>query len=295
MSPDLQRRVQRYGWDKAVDHYENFWSEQLAPSQKRMLEVAGLEPGEKVIDIACGTGLLTFPVADKVGPTGSVLGTDISGKMVDAARNLADAHTVENTQFERMDAEDLALPDRKFDVALSSLGIMYYPSPLAGVKEMKRLLRPGGRAIVSTWGTRSNCGWADIFPIVDRRVNTDVCPMFFQEGTGANLRLTLERAGFVDVQLHRLSTTLHYDSFEDACGAAFVGGPVAMAYSRFDETTKAETHEEYRKSIEPYRTDKGYEIPGEFVIGYGRKEGKKVPVEAELPLPCAARMLANQC
>ncbi len=271
MSPDLQRRVQRYGWDKAVDHYEKYWSEQLAPSQKRMLDIADVQLGENVIDIACGTGLLTFPVAESVGATGSVFGTDISGKMIETARSLAERLPATNTQFERMDAEDLTLPDEKFDVALSSLGIMYYPSPLAGMKEMRRILQPGGRAIVSTWGARPNCGWAEIFPIVDRRVSTDVCPLFFQEGTGANLRLTLERAGFVDVQLHRFSTTLYYDSFQDACGAAFVGGPVAMAYARFDEPTKREAHEEYRKSIEPYRTSKGYEIPGEFVIGYGKK------------------------
>ena len=59
------------------------WKEQLAPAQERLLEIADLKLGEKVVDVACGTGLVTFPVADLVGSTGSVVGTDISGKMIE--------------------------------------------------------------------------------------------------------------------------------------------------------------------------------------------------------------------
>ncbi|MGE3801108.1 MAG: class I SAM-dependent methyltransferase [Candidatus Kapaibacterium sp.] len=271
MKPDLQRRVQRYGWDKAVDHYERCWREQLSVSHARLLEIADIQPGEEVADIACGTGIISFAAAAKAAPGGNVLGTDISGKMVERAAAVAGERNVKNISFARMDAEALELPEESFDVALSALGIMYYPSPVQGMKEMARILRPGGRAVVSTWGARTACGWAEIFPIVDRRVNTDVCPLFFQEGTGENLRLTLERAGFAEIRLDRISTTLHYGSFEDAANAAFVGGPVAMAYSRFDEQTRVETAEEYRASIEPYRVGEGYEIPGEFVIGSGRK------------------------
>jgi hypothetical protein len=75
----------------------------------------------------------------------------------------------------------------------------------------------------------------------------------------------------VDIEIDRISTTLHYDSAETARGAVFNGGPVAMAYSRFDEKTRDEVHAEYLASIESFRKDQSYELPGEFVIGMARR------------------------
>ena len=67
MDARLQRRVQRYGWDKASEHYEQFWARQLAPAHALLLDVAALSPGESVLDVACGTGLVTFAAARAVG------------------------------------------------------------------------------------------------------------------------------------------------------------------------------------------------------------------------------------
>ena len=64
MEPALQRRVQRYGWDKAANYYETSWQKQLQPAQENLIQFADVKAGEKVIDIACGTGLVTFPVAE---------------------------------------------------------------------------------------------------------------------------------------------------------------------------------------------------------------------------------------
>jgi len=83
MEPALQRRVQRYGWDKASAYYEASWQNQLLPAQDKLLQFAKMKAGEKVIDVACGTGLVTFPAAEIVGGNGFVLGTDISDKMIE--------------------------------------------------------------------------------------------------------------------------------------------------------------------------------------------------------------------
>lgn len=270
MDARLQRRVQRYGWDRAAGDYERSWSRQLEPAQKLALEMAELRAGDRVLDIACGTGLVSFPAAAAVAPGGELVGTDISQVMVDTSARLAERTGTSNASFARMEAEALQFEDGAFDVAICALGLMYVPEPGIALSEMRRVLRSGGRAVAAVWGARANCGWAGIFPVVDARVSTDVCPMFFQLGTGETLARSFGAAGFADVATERISTRLLYDSEEEALSAAFAGGPVAMAYSRFDDDLKDEAHADYLELIAGYRVGAGYDIPGEFVVVRGR-------------------------
>ncbi|HEX6144761.1 MAG TPA: methyltransferase domain-containing protein [Geminicoccaceae bacterium] len=270
MDPRFQRRVQRYGWDKAVPTYEQAWRAQLEPAHRLMLDMADPQPGERGLDVACGTGLVSFRMAEAVGERGAVVGTDISGEMVETARRLAAERGIDNATFERCDAEALPLADAAFDVALCGLGLMYVPDPAKALLEMRRVLRPGGRAAAAVWGARASCGWAEIFPITAARVSSEVCPMFFRLGTQDVLARTFAEAGFTDVRFERLRTTLHYSSTAAALDAVFQGGPVALAYSRFDAATRRAVHAEYLDSIAAYRADDGYRIPGEFVVAAAR-------------------------
>ena len=269
MDARLQLRVQRYGWDKAADRYERYWAQQLEPAQRRVLELAALQPSERVLDVACGTGLVTFPAARAVGADGSVLATDISEAMVTHVNTEAARQGISNVTAERMDAQASQSVEGAFDAVLCALGLMYVPDPVAALREMHRVLCTGGRVSVAVWGARARCGWAEIFPIVDSRVASDVCPMFFQLGTSDALQLAMEMAGFHGLVVERLPTTLHYASAADACGAAFAGGPVALAYSRFDDATRAAAEQEYLASIEEFRRGESYEVPGEFVVASG--------------------------
>jgi ubiquinone/menaquinone biosynthesis C-methylase UbiE len=270
MDPRLQRRVQRYGWDRAVVAYEESWRDQLEPAHSLMLEMAGLQRGERVLDVACGTGLVSFRAAAAVGERGAVVGTDLSGEMVESARRGAALRDLHHARFERADAEALPLEGGAFDAALCALGLMYVADPIKALAEMRRVLRPGGRAAAAVWGARRSCGWAEIFPITDARVASEVCPMFFQLGTGDALARTFEAAGFAAIRVERLSTTLRYASAEAALAAVFRGGPVALAYSRFDPATRRAVHAEYLDSIAAYRSGGGYEVPGEFVVAAAR-------------------------
>lgn len=271
MRPELQRRVQRYGWDKAAEFYEDSWKEQLKPAQDKLLEMAGLQPGESVLETACGTGLITFRIAKAVGSDGEVVATDLSEGMIDLAKKEFGKRKQGNIVYQRMGAETLDFEDEQFDVALCGLGLMYIPDPVESLKEMHRILKPGGRAAIAIWGERRNCGWAEIFPIVDKRVASDVCPLFFQQGTGDTLNNSMTQAGFDEIEVDRFSVNLHFPSDEIAIMAAFAGGPVALAYQKFDEQTRDEAHAEYLNSISEYRNESGYKIPGEFVVASGVK------------------------
>jgi ubiquinone/menaquinone biosynthesis C-methylase UbiE len=266
MEPKLQRRIQRYGWDLAAGDYEPLWREQLACAQAKLLTCAAPAPGEGVLDVACGTGLVAFGAARAVGPEGRVVGTDISDQMVEAARRRAEGQGLSNISFMRMDAESLALTDATFDVAFCALGLMYVPDPLRAVREMRRVLRPGGRLGLAVWGERSRCGWAPVFSIVEAEVASEVCPLFFQLGQQDTLSRLCAEAGFEAIEQHRITTTLDYADAEQACDAAFVGGPVALAWSRFDEAVRARVCRRYIEAISPWRQGRGYRLPGEFVV-----------------------------
>ncbi|WCL53298.1 class I SAM-dependent methyltransferase [Gimibacter soli] len=272
MQTNLQRRIQRYGWNKAADHYERGWRESLAEAQARLLEMADAQPGETVVDMACGTGLVSFPLAEKVGPNGRVIATDISERMIEIVRQESTIRGVMRVDAFRADSEMLdMIQDASVDLVTCALGLMYFPDPLAAMKQAMRMLKPGGRAVFAVWGGRDRCGWADIFPIVDARVQSDVCPLFFRLGTGSTLAWEMALAGFSHVREERLSTMLPYDSADAAVSAAFAGGPVALAYERFDDDTRHSAHDEYLASIAAFRDGNGYRIPGEFVICEGRR------------------------
>jgi ubiquinone/menaquinone biosynthesis C-methylase UbiE len=271
MEPSLQRRVQRYGWDKASGYYEAYWQKQLYPAQQKLLQLANIKEGDNIIDIACGTGLVSFPAAELAGEKGFVLANDISDKMVETGTGIVKERNLSNISFQRMDAEELTVEDESYDIALCALGLMYFPDPLKAMKEMHRSLKPGGHAVVAVWGQRKNCGWAEVFEIVDRRVASEVCPMFFNLGNEGTLQQYMNAGGFKNISVERINSSLNYSSGEEACGAAFLGGPVALAYSKFSDDVKKEVHKEYIESIRSFKGTDGYHIPGEFVVAIGFK------------------------
>lgn len=271
MQAKLQRRIQRYGWDLAASRYEALWEASLSEAHRRLLDLAAPARGEAVLDVACGTGVIALAAARQVGPAGHVLGTDISERMVEQATQRAWDLGMANTRFARMDGERLDAPAGSFDVAYCALGLMYMPDPELAMREIHRLLRPGGRVAIAVWGQRARCGWSSIFPIVDEEVASEVCPLFFQLGHAGMLDDLCARTGFVDVHEQRVEAVLSYASGEEACDAAFVGGPVAMAWSRFDAPTRRRVQARYLRAIAPWRRGTGYRMPGEFVLAVARK------------------------
>ncbi len=266
MDPRLQIRVQRYGWDAAASHYHTSWEQQLKPAQDTLLRMADVQPGQKVIETASGSGMVTLRLAEAVGPDGHVTATDLSQGMIDDLINRLSAASIGNVTALRMPAETLEPPDQAFDAAVCALGLMYMPDPDRAVAEMARVVGSGGTVAATVWGERKNCGWAGVFPIVDARVASEVCPMFF--GTGAPNALTqlFDQVGLKEISEHRQSEVLTFKDEAAVLDAVLMGGPVALAVKRFDETTREEVSREFLSSVAASRNSDGsYQIPGEFV------------------------------
>ncbi len=119
---------------------------------RRLAELAGIQPGARVLDVACGRGAVLFPAAELAGPGGQVVGIDLSEGMVGATAAEVERRGLRHVAVRLMDAENLALPDASFDRVLGGVGIFFLPDPRRGLAEFRRVLAPGGRVALSTWG-----------------------------------------------------------------------------------------------------------------------------------------------
>lgn len=272
MDAKLQLRVQRYGWDAAEPHYEECWSDVLQPAHDTLLAMAQLLPGQRIVEIACGTGIVTVRAARMVEPGGSVLATDLSGRMVERTHARCLESGIECVSASRMDAQKLDVADGTFDAAICALGLMYVPDTRAAIAEMARVVRPRGTVVATVWGERKNCGWAEIFPIVDRQVASEVCPMFFGLGAPGALKSQFEEHGIHDIEGVRRKETMTFSDEPSLLRAMIDGGAVALAAKRFSPEVRGEVEAEFLASVRQWRDGSGgYAIPVEFVTMKGRR------------------------
>ena len=168
-----------------------------------------------------------------------------------------------------MDAETLGLPDAGFDAVLCALGLMYVPDPEQALREMRRVLRPGGRVAIAMWSEPAHCGWSAAFSIIDAEAASAVCPMFFRRCQGRALARALAEAQFETIRHCRIFVTLVYADAQRECDAVFAGGPAALAWSRFDAAARQRVCARYLAAIEAWRDGAAYRVPAEFVVATG--------------------------
>jgi ubiquinone/menaquinone biosynthesis C-methylase UbiE len=141
-------------YDAAADHFDDeplaFW-ERIG---RRTVERLGLPAGAKVLDVGCGTGASALPAAHAVGPSGSVVGVDLSARLLDRARAKARTQGLSNIDFRQADMTSLGYPDGGFDAVVSVFSVFFVPDMEGLVRELWRMVRPGGELAVTTWGPR---------------------------------------------------------------------------------------------------------------------------------------------
>jgi ubiquinone/menaquinone biosynthesis C-methylase UbiE len=132
-------------------HYSNTIRAMFAPLTEALIEGARIETGQMVLDVAGGSGEPGLTIAERVGPTGSVMCTDAVAEMVEAARQEATRRGLTNVQFRECTADALPFPDNSFDATVCRLGAMFFPDTVAALREMLRVTKPGGRLTLAVW------------------------------------------------------------------------------------------------------------------------------------------------
>jgi enediyne biosynthesis protein CalE5 len=148
------REQQRQQWDGAASGWQK-WSDTIdtgaAGVSERMVELAGIGPGSRVLGVAAGHGEPSLTAAGRAGPDGGVVATDISAAMLALGRERAADAGLDNIEFVEADAASLEFADSSFDAALSRFGIIFEPDAEAAAAAIRRLLKPGGRLSISSW------------------------------------------------------------------------------------------------------------------------------------------------
>src|SRR5262249_10101880 len=232
------------------------------------IERAGVRPGDRVIDVAAGPGTAALLASERAGEGGFVLGVDISDRFVEVATAAAAAHP--NVRFERHPMEQLGVGDHLFEAATCVLGLMYAAPLELALAEIARVLVPGGRFAGCVWGRRDRCGFHELFPILGRHLQMEICPLFFALGVPGAFSRALERAGFSQAREERVEMVLRWRDRDEACAAVYDGGPGALPFSMFDDEQKRQMCDEFVTSLEPYRRGTAFEVPAEFVYASAR-------------------------
>jgi ubiquinone/menaquinone biosynthesis C-methylase UbiE len=224
---DEFKAQQRQMWDNAAAGWQNWWETIERGAQKvsdKIVELAEIKPGDKVLDIATGIGEPAVTAAKRVKPNGKVIATDISPQMLAIARTRAKSFGLDDImEFREADGEKLDLPDsstaRKFDAILSRWGLMFFPNLPTALVRLKEMLVTSGRLSAAVWSAPSKVPLLDLaFATVRKQINAPAPPPGtpgpFALADVEALKRSFSQAGFKDIRIETLQTTFSFDSPE---------------------------------------------------------------------------------
>ena len=278
--PEKFKESTRQQWQNAAKAWNDwgvFLRQWLGPATEKMLDMAGVVEGSKVLDVAAGAGDQTILIAETVGPKGHVLATDIASNTLEFARENAQRAGLKNVETRVLDGEDLKLPDDSFDAVVSRLGVMVFPHQEKAAVGFRRVLKKDGRLGLIVFSTpENNLFFSGPLSIVRRHAKLPAPqpgqPGVFSLGSPGVIDSLLTRSGFRDVKVVRELAPLRMSSADECVRFMKESfGNLHQMMSRLSEKEKSEAWQEIRSEMGQFETGGRFTGPCELVIASGRK------------------------
>lgn len=258
--------------ENAAERYERVLVPAIfSPWAADLLALADLRQGERVLDVACGTGVVARLAAQHVGVTGHVTGLDLNRGMLEVARTLPILPGAAAVAWTEGSAEAMRLPDASFDVVLCQQGVQFFPDRPLALREMSRVLVPGGRALASVWEGPTPYTTA-MWNAVERHVGPDAAASLrkgrLTEDPEA-LRQLMMQAGFRDAKIRKRTRTARLSDVADFVLKHLAATPVSGAVEALSDSVRRALAEDVRTGLRPYADGDGIAFPdaANVVIG----------------------------
>ena len=252
------------GWE---GHRRSVWDASRAIGEW-LVDALDPKPGETVVELAAGVGDTGFAAARRLDSSGTLITTDFSEQMVQAARRRADELGVSNAEFRTLDAERMELEDGSVDGVLCRWGYMLMADPGAALAETRRVLGDGGRVALSVWGDPEHNPWASIparalLELTGAEPPDPFAPGIFAMASEERTRDLLIGAGLEPQRIETVEMAWRFDSFADYWHhLTDVKGAIAMVVRSLPDADQAVLSTEIDRRLGPYADGEGYRLPG---------------------------------
>lgn len=267
-------------WDAAAEAWYR-WSpvlnQWLGKATERMMDLADISEGHRVLDVAAGAGEQSISVAKRVGPSGYVLATDISANILEFAKQMAVQAGLNNIETKVMDGENLEMEDESFDAVISRVGLIYFPDQQKALKEMLRVLKPGGRVAAIVYSTPDKNKFFSVpVSIIRNRANLPPPlpgqPGPFSLGAEGVIEKAFTQAGFQNVRAERVDSPLVLPAAKDCVRFEKESfGALHQMMSGLSDEEKNSVWEEIENELKKFESDNEFTGPCEMVVAVGEK------------------------
>jgi ubiquinone/menaquinone biosynthesis C-methylase UbiE len=220
-----------------------------------LVELAQLRPSERVLDVACGTGVVARIAAKRVGPSGTVVGIDLNPGMLSVARSVEspDSRSGGQLQWQEASADKLPFPDGSFNVVYCQLGLQFFADRPSALREMRRVLGTEGRLALMVWrGVHESPGFAVLADALQRHVGQAAAAIMrapFGLSNADELEALVRAAGFQNVAIQQRSGTVRFPSVERFVLSYVAGSPLAGPVSQADDAARAALITDVRNAL----------------------------------------------
>src|SRR6266511_3518032 len=252
----------------AWERHRQLLFEGQRPVSEWLVDQVDPQSGETILELAAGPGETGFLVAERVGPNGHLISTDVSQGMVDAARRGVETRALANVECRVMDAHHIDLPEASVDAVLCRFGVMLMPEPARVLREARRVLRDGGRLAYAVWGPPDRNPWLTL--LVGAALQSGHAPPGDPFGPGGVFSLAapeanralVEPAGFSEVHVEEIAGAMRYDSFDEYWEVqSTVSGPLAVLIGSLAAEDVAAIKAVLEPTLAPFRSGDALSLP----------------------------------